>query len=56
LRVVCEAAIEQINHGKSTDQITPFWRILDPKNKIVAKLPIGSEKFIQDMREAERQN
>jgi len=52
LRIVSEAAYEELNTGKSMEEITPFWRAVDPKSKLAAKLECGIE-FLQKQREVE---
>lgn len=51
-RVVAEAAWEDIQAGKAPDQVTPFWRVIDPNSNLAKKLTCGSE-FIEAMREQE---
>lgn len=52
LRTVAEAALEEFDQGKSIDDITPFWRMMKPKDKIAKKLSCGVD-FIQEQREKE---
>jgi|688.fasta_scaffold52604_4 hypothetical protein len=52
LRVVSEAALEEIDSGKSQNDVTPFWRVVDPESKIATKIPLGAD-FIKKMRESE---
>ena len=33
LRIVSEASFEELNEGKSIDEITPFWRMVHPQSK-----------------------
>jgi hypothetical protein len=49
LRIVAEAAWEEIQQGKKIDQVTPFWRIIDVHSPLAKKLACGSS-FIQRMR------
>lgn len=51
-RVVAEAAWEDIQAGKAPDQVTPFWRVIEPNSNLAKKLTCGSE-FIDAMREQE---
>ena len=56
LRIVAEAAFEQINHGHEAKPMpfsTPFWRVLEPQANLVKKLSFDGAEFIQRMREAE---
>lgn len=52
LRTVSEAALEELNQGKKIDEITPFWRMMSPKDKIAKKLSCGID-FIQEQRAKE---
>jgi hypothetical protein len=40
LRISAEASIEQMNAGKSTSDVSPFWRVIEPQSTIASKLPI----------------
>ncbi len=52
LRIVSEAAYEELKSGKKIDTVTPFWRIVDPKSKLAGKLECGIE-FIKEQRDKE---
>ncbi|MFD0964088.1 hypothetical protein [Pseudofulvibacter geojedonensis] len=52
LRTVAEAALEELEQGKPIEEITPFWRMMTPKDKIAKKLSCGVD-FIQKQREKE---
>jgi len=52
IRIVAEAALEDLAHGKPLDEITPFWRLIAPTDKIVLKLS-GGREFIEERRAAE---
>jgi hypothetical protein len=52
LRIVSEAAIEDLNTGKSKTEVTPFWRIVEPNSKIALKLEFGPD-IIKQMRREE---
>ncbi len=52
LRVVAEAAYHEIQLGKSTEEVTPFWRIVHPDMKIATKLACG-KTFLQKQRTLE---
>lgn len=47
LRIVSEAAIEDLNQGKSKAEIAPFWRIVEPNSKIASKLEFGRDAINQ---------
>ncbi|MEM8796625.1 MAG: hypothetical protein AAGE61_13735 [Pseudomonadota bacterium] len=40
VRIVAEAAIEEMDAGKQVDQVAPFWRVIAPGDKIAKKLSI----------------
>jgi len=52
LRIVAEAAYMEIMAGKSMDEVTPFWRIIDPTSKLASKLTCGAD-FISKQRAEE---
>jgi hypothetical protein len=52
LRIVAEAALEQLSAGTPPDEITPFWRVVD-QNSPTAKKLAGGPEFIRKMRERE---
>jgi hypothetical protein len=49
-RIVAEASLEDFNNGEKS--ITPFWRLISPKDKIAQKLTCGTA-FIQELRDKE---
>ena len=40
IRMVSEAAIEEMSEGKPVSEVAPFWRVLTSDEKITKKLPI----------------
>ena len=52
LRIVSEASYEDLKSGKGIEEVTPFWRIVNPKSKLANKLECGAE-FINKQRERE---
>ncbi|MBC6442146.1 MAG: hypothetical protein GDA53_03310 [Rhodobacteraceae bacterium] len=46
LRIVAEAALDEMQAGKPAANITPFWRVVDPKSPLAKKLSSGPE-FIE---------
>lgn len=52
LRIVAEAALEELAAGTPEDRITPFWRVLDENSVTAGKIRGGAE-FIRRMRERE---
>lgn len=53
LRIVSEAAHEQLEKGVPANKVTPFWRIVDPKSPLNNKLSFGA-KFVVDQRKKEK--
>lgn len=53
VRIVAEAAWEEIESGRDPAQVTPFWRVVEPGFNIAQKLACGPA-FIEDMRKQER--
>jgi hypothetical protein len=53
LRIVAEAANEQLEHGKAIGRITPFWRVIDTKMPLAKKLTFGT-KLIREQRKKEK--
>ena len=52
LRVVAEAALEHLEQGAKTADITPFWRVVTPGDKVSARLPID-QKWLEARRQEE---
>jgi hypothetical protein len=46
LRIVAEAANEQIEQGIPLKNITPFWRVIEPNSPLAKKLAFGQEFLI----------
>ncbi|MGJ8663614.1 MAG: hypothetical protein ACSHWU_08185 [Marinicella sp.] len=53
LRIVAEAAFEELNNNQRTSEITPFWRVVEPGSPLSKKLTCGSQ-FIEDLRSTEQ--
>lgn len=49
LRIVAEANYEKLQQGKSLEEITPFWRIIEPNSTLAKKLTFGQEFLIQQI-------
>jgi hypothetical protein len=47
LRIVAEAAYEQIEQGVPLKNITPFWRIIEPTSALAKKLSFGKDVLIE---------
>ena len=52
LRILAEVALEELASGKPTKEVTPFWRIIEPKSPLAKKVSCGPEG-IRALREAE---
>lgn len=53
IRIAAEAAIEDLDNGKSSDAVLPFWRLVEPDSKIAKRLAIDTQ-WIADQRDSER--
>ena len=47
LRIISEAAYEEYQIDKNIEEITPFWRVVDPDSKLANKLTFGTGFLIQ---------
>lgn len=52
LRIVAEAAYEDIEKGAPLNEVTPFWRVIEPRDKVAKKLRCGPD-WVRLQREAE---
>lgn len=43
VRMVSEAALEEIADGKPIDEVAPFWRVIDGSHKIAGKLNVDPD-------------
>ncbi len=43
VRMVAEAAIEEMEEGVSAQEVAPFWRLIESKDKVAGKLNIDPE-------------
>jgi len=53
IRIASQSAINDLENGKSTSEVTPFWRLLTSKDKISKRLTIDSE-WLDIQRESEQ--
>jgi hypothetical protein len=53
LRIVAEAAYERHMQGMPWNRITPFWRVIDERSKLAAKLSFGPD-IVHERRMKER--
>ena len=51
-RIAAEAALEEVEAGAKPAEVTPFWRVIDPKSPLAKKLSCGSA-FIESHQAAE---
>jgi hypothetical protein len=52
VRIVAEYAIEQVAQGAKIEDVAPFWRVIGPKDKMVAKFTFDPS-VIEERRSAE---
>jgi hypothetical protein len=55
LRIVAEANYENLQEGKRLEEITPFWRVIEPNSTLAKKLTFGQE-FLQQQIEKENES
>ena len=49
LRIVAEANYEKLQERKSLEEITPFWRVIEPNSMLAKKLSFGQEFLVQQI-------
>lgn len=49
LRIVAEANYEKWQQGNSLEEITPFWRVIEPNSALAKKLTFGQDFLIQQI-------
>ncbi len=47
VRIAAEAAVEALDNGASPSDVTPFWRVVGPEDKIAKKLSVDSQWISQ---------
>ena len=47
LRIISEAAFEEYQIDQNMDEITPFWRVVDPDSKLANKLACGIDFIVK---------
>jgi ABC-type uncharacterized transport system ATPase subunit len=55
LRIVAEANYEKLQLGKRFEEITPFWRVIEPNSALAKKLTFG-QNFLLEQIEKESAN
>ncbi len=53
VRVVAQAALEEMDEGADLDAIAPFWRVIAPEDKMASKLAVDGD-WIRHQREREQ--
>jgi hypothetical protein len=49
LRIVAEANYEKFQQGKHINEITPFWRVIEPNSSLAKKLTFGRDFLLQQI-------
>jgi hypothetical protein len=49
LRIVAEANYEKLQQGIPVEDITAFWRVIEPNSKLAKKLTFGQEFLLQQV-------
>jgi hypothetical protein len=55
LRIVAEANYEKLQQGKHLEEITPFWRVIEPNSPLAKKRTFG-QVFLLEQIEKESRN
>lgn len=49
LRIVAEANYEKLQQGTPLEELTPFWRVIEPNSTLSKKLSFGQEFLIKQI-------
>lgn len=49
LRIVAEANYEKLKEGQPIENITPFWRVIEPNSPLAKKLSFGQDFIVQQI-------
>ena len=49
LRIVAEANYEKWQQGKALEEITPFWRVIEPNSALAKKLTFGQDFLLKQI-------
>jgi hypothetical protein len=49
LRIVAEANYEKLQQGELLEEITPFWRAIEPNSALAKKLTFGQDFLLQQI-------
>lgn len=50
LKIVAEANYEKLQQGKPINEVTPFWRVIDPNSTLAKKLSFGQDFIAQQIK------
>jgi hypothetical protein len=54
LRIVAEANYEKLQQGKHLQEITPFWRVIEPNSALAKKLTFGQDFLLEQIEKESR--
>jgi hypothetical protein len=54
LRIVAEANYEKLQQGKHLEEITPFWRVIEPNSALAKKLTFGQDFLLEQIEKESR--
>ena len=54
LRVVAEANYEKLQQVKRLEEITPFWRVIEPNSPLAKKLTFGQDFLLEQIEKESR--
>jgi hypothetical protein len=49
LRIVAEANYEKLQQGNCFEEITPFWRVIEPNSALAKKLTFGQDFLLKQI-------
>ncbi len=49
LRIVAEANYDKLQNGDLVEEITPFWRVIEPNSALAKKLSFGQDFILQQI-------
>lgn len=52
VRIAAEAALEELAQGRTSAEVTPFWRVIEPNSPLAKKLSCGPD-YVAERRAAE---
>ena len=54
LRIVAEANYEKLQQGKHLEEITHFWRVIEPNSAFAKKLTVGQDFLLEQIEKESR--